>query len=802
MLGQLSVKEKTKEPNAKLSGNVAQSPSAVLNLLYFQCFLFLLTTFIFAFFCGKNFCFFYRERLRLLETAMAKVQVVSRESFGYGFVPEEFLPPGCDEYSLRNSQSPHPPNHWRHLKPDEIERLIRNANTSANWDDVLVTDEFNPRYITNSEFAGLVRIGRVGEVSLSHHDLIVPVGITNSRVVSCDIGDNVAVHNVRYLSHYIVSDRVMLLNIDEMHTSNYAKFGNGFVKDGEDESVRITMDLGNEAGGRDVLPFDSMTPGDAFLWSRFRDDDALVQKLAELTQNRFDSKRGYYGTVAQGCVVKNCRIVKDVIFGPAAYVKGANKLKNLTIDSTEQAPTQIGEGVELVNGIISAGCHIFYGCKAVRFVMGPCSNLKYGARLIHSYLGDNSTVSCCEILNNLIFPAHEQHHNNSFLTASCLMGQSNIAAGATIGSNHNSRANDGEILAGRGFWPGLCTTLKHSCKFASFVLLAKADYPAELNIPLPFSLLSNDQANDRLLVMPAYWWQYDMYALMRNSWKFHSRDNRHAPTQHIEFDFLAPDTVEEIFQARRLLEIWTAKAHCKQQGQAEELTDDALAQMGQKLLADKPEVVDALTILGEDMENSRRAVVILKARQAWEAYRQMLVYYAVKNLLDWQGKKSEIQNPKSEMAGELGAPRAKNWVNLGGQLMTRASFDELREDIKAGNLADWDAIHKACDKYWLEYPQAKQRHAFATLLAIFGDAEFSPELWNDALDQARDAQRFICEQTYQTRLKDFKNPFRQTTFRNAQEMTAVVGTIDDNSFVKQVRQETEDFEKKIERGRQ
>ena len=134
--------------------------------------------------------------------------------------------------------------------------------------------------------------------------------------------------------------------------------------------------------------------------------------------------------------------------------------------------------------------------------------------------------------------------------------------------------------------------------------------------------------------------------------------------------------------------------------------------------------------------------------------------------------------------------------------MTRASFDELREDIKAGNLADWDAIHKACDKYWLEYPQAKQRHAFATLLAIFGDAEFSPKLWNDALDQARDAQRFICEQTYQTRLKDFKNPFRQTTFRNAQEMTAVVGTIDDNSFVKQVRQETEDFEKKIERGRQ
>ena len=85
----------------------------------------------------------------------------------------------------------------------------------------------------------------------------------------------------------------------------------------------------------------------------------------------------------------------------------------------------------MVNGIVGLGCHVFYGCKAVRFVMGNNTKLKYGARLIHSFLGDNSTVSCCEILNNLIFPAHEQHHNNSFLIASLVMGQSNMAAGAT-----------------------------------------------------------------------------------------------------------------------------------------------------------------------------------------------------------------------------------------------------------------------------------------------------------------------------------------------------------------------------------
>src|SRR4030042_6240352 len=246
--------------------------------------------------------------------------------------------------------------------------------------------------------------------------------------------------------------------------------------------------------------------------------------------------------------------------GSHCYIKGANKLKNLTINSDEDEPTQIGEGVELVNGIIGFGCHIFYGCKAVRVVLCRNSNLKYGARLINSMLGDNSTISCCEVLNNLIFPAHEQHHNNSFLIAALVLGQSNIAAGATIGSNHNSRANDGEVQAGRGCWPGLCVTMKHYCRFASFTLLAKGDYPAELDITLPFSLVANDTTHDRLMLMPAYWWLYNMYALARNTWKFTSRDKRVTKTQHIEFDSLAPDTVEEIFAARGLLALWTGKA--------------------------------------------------------------------------------------------------------------------------------------------------------------------------------------------------------------------------------------------------
>ncbi|MBN1853278.1 MAG: DUF4954 family protein [Pirellulales bacterium] len=756
---------------------------------------------------------------------MREVKLIPEKDFGRKFIPDKFLPEGQDEYYLRNEQSAGPSRRWRHLRAAEVEALVKNAVTCEDWDSVLVTDPFHTHLVRNCHFCGLIRIGRLEAVVLQHHELQTPAGITDSSIISCDLGDNCAIHHVRYLAHYIVGDRVILLNIDEMQTTNHAKFGNGVLKEGESNDVRIWMDLMNEAGGRAVPPFDGMTTGDAYLWAKYRDDADLMARLDEITQRQFDPRRGFYGTVGNTCVIKNCGIIKDVKIGSHAYIKGTNKLKNLTINSSSEEPTQIGEGVELVNGIVGLGCHIFYGSKGVRFVMGNNANLKYGARLIHSFLGDNSTVSCCEILNNLIFPAHEQHHNNSFLISALLMGQSNVAAGATIGSNHNSRANDGEIQAGRGFWPGLCTTLKHSCRFASFVLLAKGNYPSELDVPLPFSLLADDTARARLVMTPAYWWLHNMYALKRNTWKFLTRDKRVTKTQKIEFDCLAPDTAEEMFQAMGLLELWTAKASLRSLGEAVEgRSDEELAFLGRRLLAVADDQTEDLEILGENIENSQRKVVIRKAHQGYHAYRQMLHYYAVKNLLDYM-----VTNPAAtwgSMCEELAGPREGHWVNIGGQLVSGPDMSKLLADIRAGLHDSWDQIHRAFDALWAAYPLQKQRHALATLAELLGTEKpenrtilshhpsnrcleqmrefqsiqktnlgwpLGEDAWIAALDETVRIQEYVQDQVFQTRQKDHINRFRQTTFRNAAEMRAVVGTAEENSFVIQVRKETEKF---------
>ena len=719
---------------------------------------------------------------------MSDVRVLPSEKLGRNFVPDQYLPPGKDEYYLRNEQSRKPPDSWRHLRAEEIETLVKNGNSCDEWDQMLVTDPFNPQLINNSKFSGLIRIGRLERVILEHHDLKLPAGITDSLVISCDVGDNCAIHNVRYLAYYILGDNVILLNVDEMNTTNHAKFGNGIIKDGEPEEVRIWIDLMNEAAGRAVMPFDGMLPADAYLWAKYRDDAALLERLGEMTQKQCDSRRGFYGTVGDQAVVKNSLIIKDTKIGPHCYIKGANKLKNLTVNSNEDEPSQIGEGVEMVNGIVGLGCNIFYGCKAVRFVMGNNSKLKYGARLIHSYLGDNSTVSCCELLNNLVFPAHEQHHNNSFLTASLVMGQSNIAAGVTIGSNHNSRANDGEIQAGRGFWPGLCTTLKHSCRFASFVLLVKGDYPAELDIPLPLALVRDDVAHDRLVVMPAYWWLYNMYALARNTWKFQSRDKRKTKTQHVEFDCFAPDTVEEIFQALRLLERWTARSYLRHRGEAcDDCSEATLQKLGRDLLLDSENRLAGIEVLGERLENSPRKTLIVKAREGYQAYRDILHHYAVGNLLAYLQARPKAT--RASMCEDLAGAREQPWINLGGQLVRGEDFDRLLSDIKSGRLGSWAEVHRVYDRLWEEYPMAKQRHAFATLLELLGTEQLTAARWNAALDRGVEIQEHVARQVFLSRKKDFDSPFRQITFRNPAEMTAVLGTAEGNGFVRQVCEE-------------
>ncbi len=690
------------------------------------------------------------------------------KELGYNFIDKEFLKEGTDEYffrDLKNAEITATPH--RSLTTPEIEILVNNRNTSDNWNKIFVTDDFDATLVRNCKFFGLIRIGSLQPLYKEFHNLRMAVGLNNSTIISCDIGNNVCIDNVNYLSHYIIGNDVMIVNVNELATTDYAKFGNGIIKEGESEKNRVWIEVCNENAGRGIIPFDGMLPGDAYLWSRYRNDTALQTGFRLLTEKKFDKQRGYYGMIGDRTVIKNSRIIKDTHIGSDAYIKGANKLKNLTINSDPERKSQIGEGCELVNGIIGYGCRIFYGVKAVRFHMASHSQLKYGARLINSYLGNNSTISCCEVLNTLIFPAHEQHHNNSFLCAALIMGQSNIAAGATIGSNHNSRSADGEIIAGRGFWPGLCVSLKHNSRFASFTIIAKGDYPSELDISIPFSLLLNDVAADQLLVMPGYWFMYNMYALARNGWKYKDRDQRTEKLQLIEYNYLAPDTINEIFSSLAYL----------------------------KTL--QPDEKGNAFVNG--WENSSRKTCITRIPRCISLFEELIRYYAATTLyehLNISGYKNFEEFKKSLHA----ATTRSDWKNIGGQLIRSDEIHTLTKKIKNNLFNSWDEVHSFYREQGTAYAYDKLQHAYVCYLEIekITAQQFNEEKFNALIDEMIKTKSWMTKNIYDSREKDYTSHFRKMVYETEAEMDKVIGKLEDNSFLQMQFKELEDMKSRVQ----
>ncbi len=682
------------------------------------------------------------------------------EDLGYNFIDPKYIPEGANEYHIRNIQNDG--KIYRALTTLELDTLIHNRNTSDNWNNVLVSENFNASLIKNCKFYGLVRIGILQPLYREFHNFRMAVGLYNSTIISCDLGDNICIDNVNYLSHYIISQDVMIANVNELACTDHSKFGNGIVKEGEDESIRSWVEVCNENGGRSILPFNGMLPGDAYMWSKFRDDTPLMEQFKKFTQKELDSKRGYYGKVGERTIIKNCGILKDVWIGADAYIKGANKIKNVTINSDALRKSQIGEGCELVNGVVGFGCRIFYGVKAVRFILASHSQLKYGARLINSYLGNNSTISCCEVLNSLIFPSHEQHHNNSFLCAALIMGQSNIAAGATIGSNHNSRSADGEMQAGRGFWPGLCVSLKHNSKFASFSIISKGDFPAELNITIPFSLISNDVANNELVIMPAYWFMYNMYALERNAWKTKDRDRRTEKIQTIAYDYLAPDTINEIFDAVAFLETLS------------------------------PDGQGTATTTG--FENTNRVTRITKVPQSIKVFKELTQLYGMVQLINHFLANSFETFEEFKNSLPLKISRSL-WMNIGGQLMKTSTVRHLRDDIISDKINSWNLVHERYREEGINYKYDLLEHAYCSLLEILNitTKQFTADLFKKLLDDTIATKIWMTQGILRSREKDYINPYRKMVYENNEEMNKVVGKLEDNGFIQNQFEKLEEF---------
>jgi hypothetical protein len=132
-------------------------------------------------------------------------------------------------------------------------------------------------------------------------------------------------------------------------------------------------------------------------------------------------------------------------------------------------------------------------------------------------------------------------------------------------------------------------------------------------------------------------------------------------------------------------------------------------------------------------------------------------------------------------------------VNMGGQIVSEAQIQTLMALVKAGTVSTWDQMHAVYDNWWKLYPQAKAMYALKSLYRLLGCERLDASFWNKALEHFSG----LCEQNalevFRSRKKDHDEPFRKSTYRNQQEMDAVLGKAEDNQFVKESRKQMDEF---------
>jgi hypothetical protein len=138
-------------------------------------------------------------------------------------------------------------------------------------------------------------------------------------------------------------------------------------------------------------------------------------------------------------------------------------------------------------------------------------------------------------------------------------------------------------------------------------------------------------------------------------------------------------------------------------------------------------------------------------------------------------------------------------MNVGGQLILRSEIDKLNKQIVSGKIKDWNAVHAFYVQQGKSYAAEKLAHAMAAVIEVFDInlKKASPGIVKTLLLQSITTKEWMVKEIYDSRAKDYRNPFRKMVYETTEAMNKVVGKLEDNSFIKQEQQALEDYKTAI-----
>lgn len=540
-------------------------------------------------------------------------------------------------------------NFYRSLYDEEIGQLVHQGCSSTNWSQIKVSNDFIPDNIENSKFTGFIQLNSFNHSVKLIGGITFKTGIYNAWLHNCEVGKNALIHNVRsYIANYKIEEGVIIHNITTLAVDGETSFGNG-----------IQVETINEGGGREIPIYDHLSTQVAYIMALYRHRPKLVSNLIEMVAGYSNFVKSETGTIGAYSKIINCNTIVNVKMGPVTKVDGAKKLKNGSINSSYEAPVEIGEGVIMEDFIVSSGTRITDSTLISKCFVGQGCVLDKHYSAVNSLFFANCQGFHGEACSIFAGPYTVTHHKStlliagmySFLNAGSGSNQSNHLY--KLGPIHQGIMERGAKTTSDSYilWPS---------RIGAFSLVMGRHYKHSDTTDFPFSYII--ESKDESVLVPGI--NLKSIGTIRDSQKWPKRDNRKDSNllDLINFNLLSPYTIQKMINGR------------------------------EKLLAIRKTSGEFANVYSyEKMLIEKKALdrgILLYEMAIWKFLGNSLITRL-------QGKKyatnKEIQNTLKKDTS-LGKG---NWVDLSGMICPFEALDNLLKSIETGKTSSLEEVNSA-----------------------------------------------------------------------------------------------------------
>jgi len=439
----------------------------------------------------------------------------------------------------------------RALTTSEKTALQNQGCFSSDWSKIKVSESFSTDSIHQVRFMGNVKLGKLGGTLTTSKGESLTSGLYSCKIDNCEIGDDVLLDNVQLVKNYRIMDGAILENVNSISVNATSSFGNGFE-----------IEVLNEGGGRELKIFDKLSAQLAYILVTYRHNPDLIAAINNMIEDYAKKCSSTTGTIGSGAEIINTGTISEVNIGEYASISGAALLKNGTIASKKEAPAYVGENVIVKNFIMLSGSKIDGGALVDKSFVGQGVEIGKQFSAENSVFFANSEAFHGEAVSIFAGPYTVTHHKSSLLIAG--MYSFYNAGSGTNQSNHMYKL--GPVHQGileRGSKTGSFAYLLWPCRIGAFSVVMGKNTASFDTSDFPFSYINVD--NEKSILTPGM--NLFTVGTRRDTEKWPKRDKRKDPDKLdlINFDFLSPYIMQRVFTALDVLQELYDKASKKQE---------------------------------------------------------------------------------------------------------------------------------------------------------------------------------------------------------------------------------------------